>query len=371
MPATSEFTAAELFCVLPVEKRPAWHYVLLVPFWIVVVPVRSVLVILTLLWLWLWLKVLTIGAHVPTKPGDPSFGKVRAWLIDVLVRYTLRFLLLVMGIWVTRRYAGVRPTQRGVDPTDIKSGLMVGNHIGLVDALSLTSIYGCSPMAKKQIRSVAFVGVLGDALQTLWIERGQAEDRMRAKEMVLERIQRPECRPVLVFPEGTNGNGRAVLQFRKGLFEGGLPVRPVAISCPHRYFDLCQVDHRPKQHFFLILCGVYHRLFIDVLDEHQPSDEEKADAALFAGNVQAEIAHQLQVPCSRLGMRDNPWLAEYFAKQAARQARASVVVDDEEAKEERPRPDQYHYQTAPMPRAVLDEEQIDLVVPLAEPTSPA
>jgi 1-acyl-sn-glycerol-3-phosphate acyltransferase len=332
----TEFTADELFCVLPVEARPWWHYAWLAPFWLVVVPIRLVLVTLAFLWLWLALKVLTIGAQGPTKPGEPSFGKVRAWLINVVVRCTLRYLLLVSGIWVTRRYVGKRtPSQRVTDPTEIKSGLIVANHIGLADAAILTSLYGCSPMAKEQIQRVPFVGVLGNALQSIWLCRNNPDDRMRAKQMVLERMQRPECRPVLVFPEGTNGNGRAVLQFRKGLFEGGLPVRPIAIHCPHRFFDLCQVDNHPGRHAFLVLCQVYHRVYVDVLDEWQPSEAEQTSATLYAGNVQAAIAHQLGVPCSRFGMRDNPYLADYFARKEQAQAQANDHQQDTEIKRDR------------------------------------
>ena len=39
------------------------------------------------------------------------------------------------------------------------------------------------------------------------------------------------CR-VLVFPEGTCTNGRALLTFRRGAFTSGRPVQPVAILYP-------------------------------------------------------------------------------------------------------------------------------------------
>ena len=43
---------------------------------------------------------------------------------------------------------------------------------------------------------------------------------------------------VLIFPEGTCGNGDVVLQFKTGAFNPGLPVQPVAVEFPFRHFDI-------------------------------------------------------------------------------------------------------------------------------------
>ena len=43
---------------------------------------------------------------------------------------------------------------------------------------------------------------------------------------------------VLIFPEGTCGNGDVVLQFKTGAFSPGLPVQPVAVEFPFRHFDI-------------------------------------------------------------------------------------------------------------------------------------
>merc|ERR1712110_1089287 len=37
-------------------------------------------------------------------------------------------------------------------------------------------------------------------------------------------------RPLLVFPEGTTSNGKGLLEFRKGAFVAGKPIRPVLIK---------------------------------------------------------------------------------------------------------------------------------------------
>jgi lysophosphatidylcholine acyltransferase/lyso-PAF acetyltransferase len=55
---------------------------------------------------------------------------------------------------------------------------------------------------------------------------------------IIARARDPRFGRVLIFPEGTCGNGEAVLQFKPGAFAPGLPVQPVAVQYPFQHLDV-------------------------------------------------------------------------------------------------------------------------------------
>jgi lysophosphatidylcholine acyltransferase/lyso-PAF acetyltransferase len=219
-------------------------------------------------------------------------------------------MLAVSAIRVRCRYANGTTTQCNAAPY-IPHGIIVANHIGYVDAMAIVAYFGCSVVAKEEIHHYPILGTLGDALQAIWIKRRDPEDKQRAQAMIVERGQRPECRSLILFPEGTTTNGRSVIQFNKGAFTTDLPVHPVAVRCRFRYFDPSHQQQPLLRHgLALFLCNIYHTIDLDVLDRYEPNGVEKADAVLYARNVQLRIATHLGVPALDVRGKDNPALCK-------------------------------------------------------------
>ena len=83
-------------------------------------------------------------------------------------------------------------------------------------------------------RQGGFLGVLqralGRATSHIWFERFEIKDRELVARRLREHVEDPNKLPILIFPEGTCINNSAVMMFKKGSFEVGGRVFPVAIK---------------------------------------------------------------------------------------------------------------------------------------------
>lgn len=79
-----------------------------------------------------------------------------------------------------------------------------------------------------------FLGILQRALARasshIWFERSEVKDRHAVAKRLKEHVSDKTKPPILIFPEGTCINNTSVMQFKKGSFEVGGTVYPVAIK---------------------------------------------------------------------------------------------------------------------------------------------
>ena len=75
-----------------------------------------------------------------------------------------------------------------------------------------------------------FLGYLQAQLNGIWFERGESKDRALVIDRLKSHVQDPEKLPILIFPEGTCINNTSIMQFKKGSFEVGGAIYPVAIK---------------------------------------------------------------------------------------------------------------------------------------------
>lgn len=71
---------------------------------------------------------------------------------------------------------------------------------------------------------------LGRASPHIWFERAEAKDRSAVAQRLRQHVSDPKNPPILIFPEGTCINNTSVMQFKKGSFEVGGVIYPVAIK---------------------------------------------------------------------------------------------------------------------------------------------
>lgn len=83
-------------------------------------------------------------------------------------------------------------------------------------------------------RHGGFLGVLQKALSRasphIWFERAESKDRHAVAQRLKDHVSDPKNPPILIFPEGTCINNTSVMQFKKGSFEVGGVIYPVAIK---------------------------------------------------------------------------------------------------------------------------------------------
>ena len=109
--------------------------------------------------------------------------------------------------------------------------LLVSNHLSWLDILVLHAARHCRFVSKADVRHWPLLGTLATGAGTLYIEREKRRDAMRVVHHMAESLRAGEI--VAVFPEGTTGDGRALLPFHANLIQAAIsadaPVQPVAL----------------------------------------------------------------------------------------------------------------------------------------------
>lgn len=72
--------------------------------------------------------------------------------------------------------------------------------------------------------------IISAAVPTVWFDRDEILDRHLTARRLKEHTHSPDAVPLLIFPEGTCINNTSVMKFKKGCFEVGAPIHPVAIK---------------------------------------------------------------------------------------------------------------------------------------------
>ncbi|XP_017778209.1 PREDICTED: glycerol-3-phosphate acyltransferase 3 isoform X2 [Nicrophorus vespilloides] len=172
-------------------------------------------------------------------------------------------------------------------------GVCVANHTSPVDVLIL-STDNCYSLIGQ--RHGGFLGVLQRALARasphIWFERSEVKDRHAVARKLKEHVSNPSNPPILIFPEGTCINNTSVMQFKKGSFEVGSVIYPVAIKYDPRFGDAFWNSSRYSMMQYLymmmtswaIVCEVWY-----LPPMHQKEGESAID---FANRVKGVIAKQ-------------------------------------------------------------------------------
>ena len=148
---------------------------------------------------------------------------------------------ILAGAWMTRFWAlgcrtiinlrvttfpGAVPRRRG--------GLIVANHVSYLDIFVHASLFGVRFAPKIEMKRWPLVGVMTALSNPVWIDRGNrrrsADSEREMREALLGDV------PLLVYPEGTNSDGTALLPFKSTVFEAvlrsGAEILPVISHYP-------------------------------------------------------------------------------------------------------------------------------------------
>jgi 1-acyl-sn-glycerol-3-phosphate acyltransferase len=155
---------------------------------------------------------LTIRVLFPRWPQQRREATVQAWS---------QRMLRVLGIPLHVR--GDAPARGPV--------LLVANHISWLDILVMHAARHCRFVSKSDVKHWPLIGTLATGGGTLYIEREKRRDAMRVVHHMAESLRAGDI--VAVFPEGTTGDGEALLPFHGNLIQAAIsanaPVQPVAL----------------------------------------------------------------------------------------------------------------------------------------------
>ncbi|KAM6401466.1 glycerol-3-phosphate acyltransferase 3-like isoform 2-T2 [Pluvialis apricaria] len=164
-----------------------------------------------------------------TVVGQFPNGRVKCWLSN-----QVQMICATLGV---RCLSGlVHFHNRENRPQE--GGICVANHTSPLDVLILASD-GCYSLVGQ-----AHGGLMGliqkscmQTTQHVLFERSEMKDRHLVRKKIREHVADKAKLPILIFPEGTCTNNTSVMMFKKGSFEVGGTIHPVAIKYDPRFAD--------------------------------------------------------------------------------------------------------------------------------------
>ncbi|KTF91656.1 hypothetical protein cypCar_00000405 [Cyprinus carpio] len=172
-------------------------------------------------------------------------------------------------------------------------GICVANHTSPIDVIILASD-GCYAMVG-QVHG-GLMGVIQRAMVKacphIWFERSEVKDRHLVAKRLSDHVADTSKLPILIFPEGTCINNTSVMMFKKGSFEIGCTVYPVAIKYDPRFGDAFWNSSKFGMVNYLLHMMSSWAIVCSVWYLPPMSRMEGEDAVQFANRVKAAIARK-------------------------------------------------------------------------------
>ncbi|XP_062912879.1 glycerol-3-phosphate acyltransferase 4 [Mobula hypostoma] len=172
-------------------------------------------------------------------------------------------------------------------------GICVANHTSPIDVIILASD-GFYAMVG-QIHG-GLMGVIQRAMVKacphIWFERSEVRDRNLVARRLSDHVRDQVKLPILIFPEGTCINNTSVMMFKKGSFEIGATVYPVAIKYDPLFGEAFWNSSKYGMVNYLLRMMTSWAIVCSVWYLPPMTREEGEDAVQFANRVKAAIARQ-------------------------------------------------------------------------------
>jgi len=270
-------------------------YLKMVMMGLTIVPIRIIVAVLALVSAW---AISCIGLHNMdmTKP-------ISGW------RKPLQKVTCLLG-QVCCRCCGFSVSKKGTQlPPSEAPVLVVAPHSSFFDALV---IFWCGlPIIINRVenQNLPFIGKCVQFAQAIFVTREAKESREQTKFELVRRVQDDGWKQLLIFPEGTTTNRKALMAFKPGGFLPGAPVQPVVVhyQLPRGKDTVSWTWDQPHGFitcFTYTICTWKTPVIIEYLPPYVPSEPEKEDPMLFSANVRKVMGDTLKVPLCDLTFED-------------------------------------------------------------------
>jgi len=147
-------------------------------------------------------------------------------------------------------------------------GMIMANHRSYLDVLFIPTKTLFTIVGKVEVRSWPVIGWAARALGVIWVKRESKESRRATRDYIVKAMQKGET--VVLFPEGTSGEGPLLLPLKPGMFfecaTHGFPIYQWSL-----HFDNAKTAFPPgipfMKHLWL-LCKEWHvNAYIEIREE--------------------------------------------------------------------------------------------------------
>jgi lysophosphatidylcholine acyltransferase/lyso-PAF acetyltransferase len=259
------------------------------------------------------IKIALIGVSDPLfKP----FNRVRRFLLWSC-RLAARGVMFCMGYyWI---HVKGKPAHRTEAP------IIVSNHIGFVDPIFVFYRHLPVIVSAKENVEMPVIGMFLQALQIIPVDRVDPQSRHHAAGHIRRRAIDNRWPHVMLFPEGTTTNGKAIISFKTGAFSPGLPVQPMVIRYPHKYVNPCWCDQGgPLVILLQLMTQFVNHMHVEYLPVMAPTVKEMKNPREFANRVRSEMAKALGVRTTEHNFLD---IKLMFAAEKLKQPKGPSLVE--------------------------------------------
>uniref|UniRef100_A0AAR2LTQ9 Phospholipid/glycerol acyltransferase domain-containing protein n=1 Tax=Pygocentrus nattereri TaxID=42514 RepID=A0AAR2LTQ9_PYGNA len=174
-----------------------------------------------------------------------------------------------------------------------KGGICVANHTSPIDVVILANDGGYAMVG--QVHG-GLMGVVQRAMVRacphIWFERAEMKDRHLVTQRLRDHVNDKKKLPILIFPEGTCINNTSVMMFKKGSFEIGGTIYPVAIKYDPQFGDAFWNSAKYNMVSYLLRMMTSWAIVCNVWYLPPMTQKEGEDAVQFANRVKSAIAQQ-------------------------------------------------------------------------------
>ncbi|EPS65221.1 hypothetical protein M569_09556, partial [Genlisea aurea] len=204
-----------------------------------------------------------------------------------ITRFCARGILFSFGYhWIKRKG---KPAPREIAP------IVVSNHLSYVEPIFF--FYDLFPtiVSSESHDSMPFVGTIIRAMQVIYVDRFSKSSRRNAVNEIKRKASCNLFPRLLLFPEGTTSNGRAVISFQLGAFIPGFPVQPVVVRYPHVHFDQSWGNIGLGRLMFRMFTQFHNFMEVEYLPIVFPHKNGKENAVHYSQRTRCIIASALNV----------------------------------------------------------------------------
>ena len=267
-------------CFQMKDQRP-WNFnFYLYPIWVIGFVVRH-FVLLPLRFTWLVLSLILffllffiVHYTLPEKKAQVVKRKLLEYLAAAFV----------MSWTGVIKYHGPKPTRRG-------GCVYVSNHTSMIDyhVVAQVSLFAC--IMQKHPGWVGFIqNTALKAVDCITFNRTDIKDKQAVSRRLKEHVRDPTKLPLLIFPEGTCVNNEHCVMFKRGAFDLGVPVCPIAIKYDKTFVDAFWNSRKQSFTAHLIKLMSSWSVVADVWFMEPQTIRENETSIEFAERVRAMIA---------------------------------------------------------------------------------
>eukprot|EP00249_Psilotum_nudum_P021534 c28146_g1_i1 orf=516-1382(-) len=236
--------------------------------------------------------VVFLGLFIPLHHVLKGYDEIRQKLERGLVEFMCS--VFVASWTAVVRYHGPRPSRRSRQ-------VYVANHTSMIDFIILEQMTAFAVIMQKH---PGWVGLLQttilESVGCIWFNRTEAKDREIVSRKIKQHIEDPNNNPLLIFPEGTCVNNEYTVMFKKGAFELGCTVCPIAIKYNKIFVDAFWNSKKQSFTMHLVRLMTSWAVVCDVWYLEPQTSRPSETPIEFAERVRSLIA-------KRAGIKKVPW----------------------------------------------------------------